>query len=181
MVITKERHVLLVAMVRHYTVNASAKFSNSTVFVLTLPQSVLLSTNLHPAHAGRTDNSASSTSSITSAQAEAETLKLCQHSLAGRAGPGTSQDARPGLDDEPTVVVNRSLGRLTGTSTLSSLRQGPRRLGECSPISIYSSSQQCAPLLYSIIATQAHVMSACTCHAKCRAKWQQEHTPGVML
>ena len=140
-----------------------AKVSNSTISLLTLPQSVLLSINSHPAHAGRTDNSASSTSSITSAQAEAETLKLCQRSLAGRAGSGAAQDARPGLDDEPTVVVNRSLGRLAGTSTLSSLRQGPRRLGERSPFSTHSSSQQCAVLPYSIVAMQVHEMSACTC------------------
>ena len=49
---------------------------------------------------GRTDNSASSTSSITSAQAEAETLNLCQ-----RGPPGLAlEPARPhaGLHEEPT-------------------------------------------------------------------------------
>ena len=77
---------------------------------------------------GRTDNSASSTSSITSAQAEAETLNLSQRRPPG-LGPEPAHAAQPGLHDEPTVMVNRALGRPAGTSTLGSLRQGPRRLG----------------------------------------------------
>ena len=80
--------------------------------------------------AGRTDNSASSTSSINSAQAEAETLNLRQRSAEGRPGLAPARDARLGLSDEPTVMVNRAVGRLASTSTLSSLRQGPRRLGK---------------------------------------------------
>ena len=78
---------------------------------------------------GRTDNSASSTSSITSVQAEAETLNLRQRRPPS-LGPEPAHAARPGLHDEPTVMVNRALGRPAGTSTLGSLRQGPRRLGE---------------------------------------------------
>ena len=78
---------------------------------------------------GRTDGSASSTSSITSAQAEAETLNLRQRGPRG-LGPEPAHAARPGLHEEPTVMVNRTLGRPVGTSTLGSLRQGPRRLGE---------------------------------------------------
>ena len=81
-------------------------------------------------HTGRTDNSASSTSSISSAQAEAETLNLRERSMAGMPGQAPAQDARLGLSDEPTVMVNRTAGRLGGASTLSNLRQGPRRLGE---------------------------------------------------
>ena len=77
---------------------------------------------------GRKDNRARSTSSITSAQAEAETLNLRQRRPPG-LGPEPAHAARPGLHDEPTVMVNRALGRPAGTSTLGSLRQGPRRLG----------------------------------------------------
>ena len=73
---------------------------------------------------GRTDGSASSTSSITSAQAEAETLNLRQR------GPEPAHAGRPSPCDEPTVMVNRAPGRPAGTSALGSLRQGPRRLGE---------------------------------------------------
>ena len=81
---------------------------------------------------GRTDSSASSTSSINSEQAEAETLNLRQRSVAGLAGEAAPQDARPGLGDEPTVMVNRAVGRLGGALALSNLRQGPRRLGDSS-------------------------------------------------
>ena len=79
---------------------------------------------------GRTDSSASSSSSINSEQAEVETLNLRQRSVAGPPGEVAAQDARPCLGDEPTVMVNRAVGRLGGASSLSNLRQGPRRLGE---------------------------------------------------
>lgn len=82
---------------------------------------------------GRTDNSASSTSSITSAQAEAETLNLRQRGPPN-LGPEPARAAQPRLHEEPTVMVNRAQGRPAGTSTMGSLRQGPRRLGKLAPL-----------------------------------------------